>query len=300
MAASGSKKVVIAALAGNFAIAVAKFVAAAISGSSAMFSEGVHSLVDTGNQWLLLYGMHRAERPPDQSHPFGYGMERYFWAFVVAVLLFGLGAGLSIYEGVLHIQHPQPLSDPTINYVVLSLALLFEGGAWWVAFREFRDQACGRSILQTVRESKDPALFTVLFEDSAAILGLLIAFTAVALSQALDMPVLDGVASIMIGLILAGTAGFLAYESKGLLIGEAGHPEVVNGVRRIAEADTRITRTGEVLTMHLSPQEVLLNLTLDFEDQLLASEVEDAIHELSVTIREAHPEITRIFIEAES
>lgn len=300
MAGPASTKVIIAALLGNLGIAVAKFGAWSVTGSSAMLSEAIHSLVDTGNQWLLLYGTHRAKRPPDAAHPFGYGMEVYFWTFVVAMLVFALGAGLSIYEGIKRIQDPHPLADPSVNYMVLGIAVLFEAGAWTIAFREFNRRRGRFGLFAEVLRSKDPTIFTVLFEDSAALLGLVVAAVAIFCSQAFDLPVLDGVGSLIIGLILAGTAVLLASESKGLLIGEAAHPETVRALRTLIAGDPRIVRTNEVLTMHLGPNDVLVNLSLDFADNLSAGEVERAITELEEQIREGHREVNRVFIEAQS
>ena len=290
----------LAALFGNLLIALAKFFAATATGSSAMFSEAIHSVVDTGNQGLLLYGMKRASRPADIYHPFGYGMELYFWTFVVAILVFALGSGLAFYEGIRQIANPHPMEDPTVNYIVLGVALIFEGAAWTIAFREFNRSRGARGILQAVRRSKDPTVFTVLFEDSAAMLGLLVAATGIALAHRFNAPVLDGVASLLIGVILAVTAVILAYESKGLLIGEAAHPEVVTGIRTILKQDHRIDHVNEVLTMHLGPADVLLNLSLDFDDTLTANEVEEAVTEMEVRIKVAHPEVTRVFIEAQA
>ena len=203
MAASSSKTVIYAALIGNGLIAITKFIAAGITGSAAMLSEAVHSVVDTGNQGLLLYGIRRSNRPPDDAHPFGYGMELYFWAFVVAILIFAGGAGISAYHGIEKILHPEPLENAYINYIVLALAMVFEAVAWWIAFKAFRATKGELGYFEAVRRSKDPTLFTVLFEDSAAMLGLVVAFIGIALGQALDMPVLDGVASVLIGVILA-------------------------------------------------------------------------------------------------
>ena len=206
MAVPSSTRVIVAALVGNLCIAVAKFTAASFTGSSAMLSEAIHSVVDTGNQWLLLYGIRRSRRPPDAAHPFGYGMEIYFWTFVVAMLVFALGSGLSIYEGVHHIRNPQTLENPTVNYVVLAVAMLFEAGAWGIAFKEMNRGRGRMGLLAAVIRSKDPTVFTVLFEDSAALLGLCVAAIGILASQTLHMPVLDGAASVVIGLILAGTA----------------------------------------------------------------------------------------------
>ena len=300
MASHASKKVIYAALFGNGAIAVTKFIAASITGSSAMLSEAIHSVVDTGNQGLLLYGIRRAKRPADPQHPFGYSMELYFWTFVVAILIFAVGAGISAYEGIIKLMNPHPVTSPHINYIVLGLAMVFEAVAWWIAFREFRRTKGSLGYLAAVRRSKDPTVFTVLFEDSAAMLGLIAAFLGIALGQALDMPELDGVASIIIGVILALTAALLAYESKGLLIGEGADPQVVAGVREIVRDKQGIERVNELLTMHLGPEDVLLTLSLDFNDRLSAGDVEVAITELEDLIKSAFPQISRVFIEAQS
>ena len=288
-----------AALAGNSLIALAKFAAAAITGSSAMLSEAIHSLVDTGNQLLLLHGLRRASRPADEAHPFGYGMELYFYAFVVAILIFGLGAGVSLYEGVDKVRHPEPIIHVTVNYVVLGLALVFEAGAWMVAFREFRRTKGTLGWLEAVRASKDPAVFTVLFEDTAAVLGLLVALAGIALGEAHAVPELDGAASIGIAVILAATAVFLAYECKSLLTGESALPAVVEGVRRIALEQPRVAGVNELLTMHMGPEDVLLNLSLDFDDSVSAGDVEAAVSDLERRIKTRFPQITRVFVEAQ-
>lgn len=300
MAAQGSKKVIFAALTGNSLIAATKFGAAAITGSSAMLSEAIHSVVDTGNQVLLLYGLKRAGRPADQSHPFGYGMELYFWTFVVAILIFAVGAGISFYEGIVKLIEPHPLHDPYVNYIVLAIAMAFEAAAWWVAYGEFRRSKGRLGFLAAVHHSKDPTVFTVLFEDSAAMLGLLAAFVGILLGDLLHLPALDGVASIVIGLILGGTAVLLAYESKGLLIGEGARPAVIAGIRRIVSGKSGIERVNELLTMHLGPRDVLLTLSLDFDDRMSAGQVERAISEMESEIKAAYPEVTRVFIEAQS
>ncbi len=298
MASPTSKKVIYAALVGNTLIAVTKFAAAAVTGSSAMLSEAIHSVVDTGNQLLLLYGVRRAGRAPDERHPFGYGMELYFWTFVVAILIFGVGAGISVYEGVERLLHPAPVRDPYVNYIVLAIAMVFEAGAWWVAYGEFRRRQGRLGLFAAVRESKDPTVFTVLFEDSAAMLGLCIALVAIAAGEALGLPELDAVGSLLIGGVLAGTAALLAYESKGLLVGESALPQVLRGIERILRQQPEVRRVYETLTMHLGPNDVLLNLSLDFDDRLSAAEVEAAIGRIDKRIRRAHPEVTRIFVEA--
>ncbi len=300
MAASGSKKVVIAALFGNSMIAVTKFAAAAYTGSSAMLSEAVHSLVDTCNQALILYGLKRAKRPADETHPFGYGMELYFWAFVVAILIFAVGAGVSIIEGIEKIRHPYPVSDAYINYIVLSAAMAFEGGAWFIALKEFRARKGHLGYWDAVRRSKDAAVFTVLFEDSAAMIGLIAAMIGIALAQYLNMPVFDGVASVIIGVILAIVAMFLAYECKGLLVGEAANKSVVNGIHAITEAMDGVKAVNELLTMHLGPEDILVNLSLDFADGIRSETVEAAISQLERDIKDSYPEVKRVFIEAQS
>lgn len=300
MASGGSKIVVIAALFGNGLIAVTKFAAATFTGSSAMFSEAVHSLVDTGNQGLLLYGMKRAEHPADETHPFGYGRELYFWAFVVAIMIFATGAGVSIYEGIHKLSAPEPIKDVYINYIVLGLAIVFEGAAWYMAFREFRKRMGRRTYFRALRHSKDPGLFTVLMEDTAAMLGLVIALVGVFLADALGVPELDGVASILIGVVLALIAAFLAYETKALLIGESASPEVVAGVRRILGQERGILRVNEILTMHMGPEDVLLNLSVDFHSGLSSDHVEASITAMEQKIKKDFPEIVRVFIEAQS
>jgi cation diffusion facilitator family transporter len=299
MASHGSKKVIYAALAGNGLIAVTKFAAASFTGSSAMFSEAIHSLVDTGNQGLLLYGMKRSNRPADATHPFGYSGELYFWAFMVAILIFGLGAGISVYEGIQKVLHPHTVTNPLVNYIVLGLAMVFEGFALLVAIREFRRTKGRLGWFEAVRHSKDPTVFTVLFEDSAAMAGLVVAFVGILLAQALGMPVLDGVASIIIGSILALTAVLLAYECKGLLIGESAGRNVVEDIRRrVADAEG-VARVNEVLTMHLGPTDVLVNISLDFRDNLTSQAIETTVSALESDIRQAWPIVTRVFIEAQ-
>ena len=299
MASPASKKVIFAALAGNLIIAAIKFVASFITGSSAMLSEAIHSVVDTGNQVLLLYGIRAAARSPDDSHPFGYGMELYFWTFVVAILIFALGSGISIYEGVVKVMEPHPIQNPEINYIVLGAAMIFEGVAWTIAVKEFRKVKGTRGWIEEVRYSKDPTIFTVLFEDSAAMAGLMVAFAGIAAAQFLGLALLDGVASIGIGLILAGTAALLAYESKGLLIGEAASREVVTGIRDIIARQGGILSINEVLTMHLGPRDVLVNISIDFHGGLTSDEVETAITTMEHAIKTTYPQVTRIFIEAQ-
>jgi len=298
--AAESKKAVVAAIIGNLAIAVIKFIAGGITGSSAMISEGIHSVVDTGNGLLLFYGLKRGARPADEHHPFGHGMEIYFWSLIVAVSIFGIGGGMSIYEGITHIQHPVELEDPTINYIVLALAMIFESISFSVAWRVFRKSRGSRRTLAAIHHGKDPSLFTVLFEDTAALLGLVVAFLGVFLSHQLDAPVLDGTASIVIGCILVVAALWLAYESRSLLVGEAADPEMVADIRRLILADDAVTDVGPVLTMHLGPDDVLLNIEAAFSPGMGAEEIHDAVHRIEQRINGPYPEVSRIFIEVEA
>ncbi|MEZ2328862.1 cation diffusion facilitator family transporter [Mesorhizobium sp. RCC_202] len=298
---SGSKKVIYAALAGNLAIALTKFAAAFFTGSSAMLSEGVHSLVDTGNGGLLLYGMHRAARPADRTHPLGHGRELYFWSFIVALLVFALGAGVSLYEGIVHIMAPEPVVNAKVNYIVLGLSFLFEGSSWLVALREFRQQkTSNQGWLQAVQSSKDPSVYTVLFEDSAALLGLTVAFAGISAAQMLQMPELDGVGSIGIAIILGATAIFLARESKGLLIGEPASPDVQEKVLAIAQADAAVQRANGVLTVHLGPRQIVAGLSIEFEDHLTAPEIEACVERLEARLKDEMPEITRLFVKPQT
>ncbi len=299
MAAASSKKVIYAALIGNFLIAVTKFIAFFVTRSSAMLSEGVHSVVDTGNQVLLLYGLRRAKRPADERFPFGHGKEIYFWGFVVAMMIFTVGAGVSIYKGVQHLLHPVSIHNATLNYIVLACAFVFEGAAWYFAFTEFSKAKGKWGYFEAVHRGKDPSLFVVLFEDSAAMLGIVAAFLGILLSQITGNPYYDGIASIIIGLILAGTAAWLAYEIKGLLIGESARPEIVKGVTEIAISYPKIKHVNEVLTLHMGPEFILLNLSVDFADNLSAGDVEDTISRLDRQIKQDYPKIKRVFVEAE-
>jgi len=297
--ASATKLVIIAALIGNALISITKFVAASITGSSAMLSEGIHSLVDTGNQVLLLYGMKCAARPPDEDFPFGHGKEIYFWSFIVAILIFALGGGISIYEGIGHIRHPEPITNPMVNYVVLGLAMIFEGAAWVFAFREFSRSRGRWGFLEAIQRAKDPTVFVVLFEDSAAMLGLVVAFAGVLTTQLTGVLIFDGIASVIIGLILLGTSIWLAYETKGLLIGESANQSVIRGIRDALRGRPNIQHVNEVLTMHMGPDFILVNISVDFKDSISAQLVEADIAEVDRSIKQKFPEIKRVFIEAE-
>ncbi len=295
-----SKSTIFAALAGNLAIALTKFSAAFWTGSAAMLSEAIHSTVDTGNQLLMLYGLRRSARPATESHPFGYGLELYFWTFVVAILIFGLGAGVSILEGIDKIRTPHPVESPLVNYAVLGMSFLLEGASWLVAFRAFRAQSKVGDLLEAVQRSKDPTVFTVLLEDSAALAGLLVAAVGLACDQIFQLPVMDGVASVLIGLLLGAVAWFLAAECKGLMLGEAADPAVRNGLRDIVAGGLGVLGVNEVLTMHFGPRDVLAVISLDFVDGTTAEVVERTVSGIERQIKAAFPQVRRIFIEVQS
>nr|CDQ33930.1 Ferrous-iron efflux pump FieF [Virgibacillus halodenitrificans] len=295
-----SKPVIYAAMGGNLLIAITKFVAAAFTGSSAMLSEGIHSVVDTGNQVLLLLGMKRASRPPSEQFPFGHGKEVYFWSFVVAILIFAVGAGVSIYEGVQHILHPEPMTSPLVNYIVLGLGILFEGASWAFALNAFRKTKGKWSYVQAVRRGKDPSMFVVVFEDSAALLGLIVALVGIALSQATGNPIFDGIASVVIGFVLGGTAIWLAAETKGLLIGESANRDVVETIRQLASQADGVEAVNEVLTMHMGPDFILATLSIRFQRGLPAERIERAIAELDRAIKAEESMVKRVFVEAEA
>ncbi|TAK83428.1 MAG: cation transporter [Betaproteobacteria bacterium] len=296
---SAAHKVVYAALAGNLLIAVTKFIAAAITGSSAMLSEGVHSLVDTGNQALLLYGMRRARQPADERFPFGHGKEIYFWSFVVALLVFAAGAAVSLYEGVHRLLNPAPLENAYINYIVLALAAVFEGSSWTVAFREFRAQLRSRGVFEAVRVAKDPTDFAVLLEDSAALAGIAVASLGVLAGDLTGEPRYDGIASIMIGCILAGTAWWLARETKSLLIGESASREVVGGIRRLAESHPDVRGVHEILTMHVGPDFILANVSVEIPPEVPRERAHAVLEELDRDIKRSDPRVKRVFIESQ-
>ncbi len=295
-----SKLVIYGAIGANTAIAITKFTVAGITGSSAMLSEGVHSAVDTFNGVLLLVGIRLSQRPATPEHPFGHGKELYFWSLIVAVLIFGLGGGVSFFEGVQHMRHPEPMRDPTWNYVVLAAAALFEGISFYIALRQFRKQAGSTPFWKAVHQSKDPTTYTVLAEDAAALAGLAIAAVGIALSHRLNMPVLDGAASVLIGLLLAGVATLLTWESRGLLIGEGIRPETAQAIRDLALAQPSVRDVGRVLSMYVGPDDVLVTMDLDFDAGTDAAEAAAAIGKVEQQVRERFPMIRRLFIESGS
>ena len=298
--ASPRKLVIYAALAGNALIAIMKFIAASITGSSAMFSEGIHSVVDTGNQVLLLYGLKQSKKPADDRFPFGHGKEIYFWSFIVAIMIFAVGAGISIYEGIHRLLEPAPIENIMVNYIVLTLAMAFEGAAWFFALKEFKKAKGKWGYLEAVQRGKDPSIFVVLFEDTAAMLGLLVALLATILTQVTGNLYLDGFASIIIGLILAGTAMWLAFETKSLLIGESANIYVVNGIRKLSQSYENIEHVNEILTMHMGPEFILVNISVEFNDGATATEIEDTVSNLDAAIKNEFENVKRIFIEAEA
>jgi cation diffusion facilitator family transporter len=299
--ASGSDKVVYAALVGNIGVAASKYVAAAITGSPAMLAEAFHSTADSGNELLLLIGRKRSRRPPDQEHPFGHGRELYFWAFIVAMSIFAVGGGLSIYEGITRLIHPEPLGDATWNYVVIGVAAVFEGFSWNVSYQELKRRRGGNeSIWQVIHGSKDPSLYTVFIEDTTALLGLAVAFLGVLLSHIWHASVFDAGSSVVIGLLLVLASAALAVETGGLLVGEAADSRKLDDIRRIIAAEDTVESVGDVLTMQLSPNEVLLVADVNFRRDLGTEELERCIDKIEQRVRERHPSVTRIFFEADS
>jgi len=293
---TASTRTLVVALLANLGIAVSKFVAAAITGSSAMLTEGVHSVVDSTNQLLLMWGRHAAKRAPDMRHPFGYGRELYFWSFVVAVLVFALGAGVSVYEGIIHILEPEPAVSRAVAYAVLLVALILEGWSTVEAFKEFKIAKGRLGWFEAIRRSKDPPAFIVLLENGAAIAGIVAAAAGLLLSQLTHDPFYDGAASVVIGLILGVTALLLAYESKGLLIGEAADPDLVRSIHDLACDKDGIVGVGYILTNHSSPDQITVMMNVDFRDDLLASDVERIVCEVEAEARERWPHVRRLFI----
>ena len=296
MAEHSSRTAVIAALIGNLLIAFTKAIAAAVSGSSAMLSEAVHSIVDSGNEILLLYGQHRAAKPPDRLHPLGYGREIYFWSFVVALLIFAFGAGVSIYEGVKHIQHPESMTKPMMNYIVYAISAVFEGISWYFGWSAFQRVRGDKALFAAIHASKDPPSFMVLFEDSAALVGLVIAAIATALSVHFEAPWIDGAGSICIGLVLAVIAMLLARESKALLIGERAQPELSEAIRDAAEREPGVLGVEGILTSQLGPDQVIATVGLEFDDKLRTPDIERIIGHLETELRKNHPELFRVFV----
>ena len=292
-----SKLPIYSALAANLLIAITKFIAAAFTGSSALISEGIHSLVDTSNEVLLLWGIRQSKRPADEKRPFGYGKELYFWSFIVSIMIFGIGGGISFYEGITHIRHPEIIKNPAWNYAVLGFAIVFDGISFITALQEFNRQRGSTPFWKAVRKSKDPSTFVVLFEDAADVLGLLVAFLGVFLGHQLNNPYFDGIASIVIGLILTGISILLATESRSLLMGESADPGILDAVKRLAEADAGITKVSRSLSMYLAPEEIILLLDVSFNENSSGKEITAAVTRIKDKIHSEYPSIKQIFVE---
>jgi cation diffusion facilitator family transporter len=295
-----AKVSIYAALASNLAIAATKFAAAVVTGSSAMRSEGVHSLVDTTNELLLLYGMKRAARPPDTSHPFGHGRELYFWSFIVALLVLVFGAALACYEGVNHILYPKPMRSLLTNYVVLGASFVFEAVSWWLGLKAFRSAKGSKSYADAFRNSKDPTVFLVVFEDTAALLGLLIAAVGIASAHMLNAPGLDGVASIGIALVLLVSSLLLARETKALLIGEPALPHQREAILQIASADRGVHHANGVLTVQLGPRQIVAALSVEFQEALSTAQIEHCVNRIERAIGQAFPDVVTLFVKPQS
>ena len=291
---------IFAAIAGNLLIAVTKFTASYFTGSSAMLSEGIHSVVDTGNGVLMLLGLRKSKKPPDEEHPFGHGRELYFWSLVVAFSIFAVGGGLSIYEGILHVLKPEPVQNAVWNYAVLGASAVFEGISWYFGWLAFDKVRRGRPIVEAMQLSKDPTSFTVLLEDSTALLGLVIAFFGVFLGQQFGIVYFDGIASILIGALLCCVALFLGAESKSLLIGEAVAPETIEGIRAIAESERDVEKAKKILTIYIGPDDVAATLELEFKHDITGAELRRAVRRIELAIKEKYPRIKNVFYEAES
>ncbi|PIQ20182.1 MAG: cation transporter [Cytophagales bacterium CG18_big_fil_WC_8_21_14_2_50_42_9] len=296
---AASKIPLYSALAANLAIAITKFIAAAVTGSSAMISEGIHSVVDTANEVLLLFGIHKSKKPANEKRPFGYGKELYFWAFIVSILIFGIGGGISFYEGVTHLQHPSIIENPKWNYIVLGIAFVFDGISFITALREFNRQRAGTPFWSAVRASKDPSTFVVLFEDAADLLGLTVAFLGVFLGHYFQEPRFDGIASIMIGIILTAISALLLKESRSLLMGETADPETLREVTKLTAANPSVLKVSPPLSMYMAPEEVILVLPVSFREEVNSREITQAIVQIRKTIQQKFPLFKQIYVEPE-
>jgi cation diffusion facilitator family transporter len=295
-----SHRAVYAALIGNVLVGLTKTAAGVWTGSSAMMSEAVHSFVDVGNEVLLLHGIRQARRRPDVIHPLGYGRELYFWSFIVALMVFALGAGVSIYQGIRHFIHPQPIEDPTLSYIVFALAFVFEGASWVVSYRQFNTARGELGFYEAFRRSKDPPSFVVFFEDTAALAGIAIATLGTFDASQLDAPIYDGIASILIGIILAGVAALLARESKSLLIGERADPKLAEAVVQLAASVPGVREAYGALSVQLAPDQIVVALSLKFSDELSVQAIEHKVHELENKVRAARPEVVALFVKPQT
>ncbi len=300
MSKAESNIAIVGAFTANLLIAVIKFIAAAITGSSAMLSEGIHSMVDTGNTGLLLFGDYRSKKSPTPSHPFGYGRELYFWSLVVAISLFAVGGGMSIYEGILHIQHPQPIEDPLLNYIVIGFAFVLSAVSLFIAVKKFLKDNPDKSFWRAIKESKDPGTFSILFEDSADLMGLVVAFLGVYLGHTLNNPYIDGAASIVIGVILSSLSLMLAFETKSLLIGESADQALIDKVVVIIKENPAVVNVRSPLTLHFGPKDILLAVDIQFDEKLVMNDIAKSIDQIESRIRHQFPEIKRIYVEIKS
>ena len=298
--AAESLTAIFAAIIGNLLIASTKFTAAFFTGSSAMLSEGIHSAVDTGNGLLMLLGIRNSKKPPDEEHPFGHARELYFWSLVVAFSIFAVGGGVSIYEGITHILHPVPMENAVWNYVVLGASVVFEGISWYFGWLAFADTRRGQPVLEAIRNSKDPTSFTVLLEDSAAIIGLIIAFVGVVLGHEFGLVYFDGIASILIGVLLCFVALLLGRESRSLLIGEAADDETLRGIIKTAESDPHVESVTKLLTIYMGPEDVAATLELKFKSGITAVQLRHSVRNIELAIRDGFPAIKRVYYEASS
>lgn len=297
---ASSKKSIYSALAANLLIAITKFIASHFSNSASMFAEGIHSLVDTVNQLLLLYGIKRSRKAPDARHPFGYGKELYFWSFIVSIMIFGLGGGISIYQGVIHMLHPEPLGNPTISYIVLLLSIIFEGTSMVIAIKAFNRTRGELSWWTAIIKSKDPSSFLVLFEDIAAVAGLIIVLICIFIGHHYNIPQLDGFASLLVGLLLVGVSAILARESRSLLMGESIAPETQSKITDLVQKHPAVTKVLRLLSTYQSPEEVVLVLIIAFKDNTTIVEINDIIDVIKTNIKQEFPLIRFVIIQPES
>jgi cation diffusion facilitator family transporter len=297
---SDSTLAIIAAIIGNLAIAVTKFVAAFFSGSSAMLSEAIHSIVDTGNGGLMLFGVRKSKKPADVEHPFGHGRELYFWTLIVGVLIFAVGGGMSAYEGIIHLMNPTPVQDATWAYIVLGLAAMFEGTTWFFGWKAFSGERGKQGIVEAIHNTKDPTTFAVFLEDTAALIGIAIALGGIFLGRLFGLPQLDGIASVLIGTLLCAVAVLMVYESKGLLVGEGVDRITLRNIRKIVEMDSAVERVQHLHTLYLGAHDVLLTVELRFRDSISAVEVREAVRRIRKEIQDQHPDVRRVFFGAES
>jgi cation diffusion facilitator family transporter len=294
---TASKLPIYSALAANLLITITKFIAAIVTGSSAMISEGIHSLVDTSNELLLLLGIHKSKKPADKKRPFGYGKELYFWAFIVSILIFGLGGGIAFYEGITHLIHPHVIEDPFWNYIVLGVAFVFDGISYITASREFKKQRGNISFWRAVRHSKDPSTFVVLFEDAADLLGLFVAFLGVYLGHTIQNHYYDGFASIIIGIILVLVSLLLARESHSLLMGETLDEKTIEDIINVTESDNTVEKVVNTLSMYMAPEEILLLLIIKFKRDNTNATITEAIERIGQQLRKKHTSMLQIFIQ---